>query len=378
MDLLSLLTPVPPAARQHATDGSLGEHIRLFGSDAGTDLPEGTAVALVGIPEDRFTGRGGESRAPAGVRKALYELSNPFGDRVVTDLGDLKPGHTLNDTYCAVDMLVSYLRDRDIVTVLIGGSYDVTYGALLPAVRHERFLHWTSVHPHVFPEDYRYADKISPLSRILWTPGQDLEYTQVGGQKYLASATQWAHVEQYYDVLRLGVVREDLEMVEPYLRDSHVVSLSMTAVRYADAPETSWLSPNGFMAEEVCRLAFFAGTSPTCGVFSVGDMRPKGRRTLNVTACAAAQCIWHFLSGLSLRVREHPSENAANFQKYIVSLDQSGQTLHFLKSTLTGRWWMLLPGEEGRPPAVTACSQSDYERACNNEMPSRWCKLIRR
>ena len=74
MDLLSLLTPVSPAARQHATDGSLGEHIRLFGSDAGADLPEGTAVAIVGIPEDRLTGHRGEAKAPAGVRKALYEL----------------------------------------------------------------------------------------------------------------------------------------------------------------------------------------------------------------------------------------------------------------------------------------------------------------
>ena len=342
------------------------------------DLPEETAVALVAVPEDRCTGGHGERRAPAGVRKALYELANPLGDKCIVDLGDLKPGKTLHDTYCAVDMLTGMLRERSILTVLVGGTADLAYGALLAAVRHERFLHWSSVHPQVFPEDYRQDEAMSPLSRLLLEPSEDLEYTQIGAQNYLVSASRWEHVDQYYDILRLGLARADMEAVEPYLRDSHVLSLSMTSVRYADAPEASWLSPNGFMSEDVCRLSFFAGTGTHCDIFGVYDMKPKGRTVYNVTTCLAAQCIWHFLQGVAMRVPEHPLTTPEHFQKYIVSLDQSGQTLYFLKSLHTGRWWMALPQPDGRPPLITACSKGDYDRACSNEMPSRWCKLIRR
>lgn len=377
MQLSDWLSPLSSSIKTlHTIEGSIGEHIKIYGVDFEDYLPDDTQVAIVGIAEDRCT-HGGEALAVDGIREALYDLANPLSGQVIVDLGLLKNGKTLKDTYYAVDALTSFLRERNVITVIVGGSTDITYGTLLPVVRGERFLHWTSIHPHVFPENYHHTELDSPLSQLLWTPNDDLEYTQVGYQTYLCSVARLSHIQQYYDAFRLGVVRSNMEAVEPYFRDSHIVSLSMTAVRYADAPQTSLLSPNGFMGEDVCQLSFFAGTSTHCDIFGVYDVVQSQKVRIHVTDCLAAQAIHHFLQGVQMRVNENPLLQPEGFQKYMVSLDKVDQVLYFQKSLRTGRWWLELAHPDGAP-MVTACSQLDYEKACNNDIPDRWCKLIQR
>ena len=114
-------------------------------------------------------------------------------------------------------------------------------------------------------------------------------------------------------------------------------------------------------------------------VFGVFDALLRGRDETNGTVSLAAQAVWHFLQGVSLRVDENPIAHPEDFQKYIVSLDNSaGQELYFLKSLQTGRWWLATPQQDWVILKVTACSKTDYEKACNNEIPDRWCKLIQR
>jgi hypothetical protein len=49
----------------------------------------------------------------------------------------------------------------------------------------------------------------------------------------------------------------------------------------------------------------------------------------------------------------------------------------FVKSNLTDRWWIELPGETDENFYV-ACSYDDYLKANRNEVPDRWVQAMER
>lgn len=90
-----------------------------------------------------------------------------------------------------------------------------------------------------------------------------------------------------------------------------------------------------------------------------------------LTAKQIAQMIWYFIDG------KHKSKQEANlnetsafneFHTFFAEVD----TL-FLQSKRSNRWWMKLPNQK-----YIACSQKDYIKASNNEMPERWLRALER
>ena len=73
--------------------------------------PEKADLVIIGVEEDRNSFISGASKAPDEIRKQLYNL-NRIGPRFkVLDLGNLKTGHNINDSYFAL---------RDICDFFIG------------------------------------------------------------------------------------------------------------------------------------------------------------------------------------------------------------------------------------------------------------------
>ena len=59
-------------------------------------------LVIIGVEEDRNASVGGSAKAPDEIRKHLYNL-NRIGPRVkIVDLGNLKTGHSVNDSYFAL------------------------------------------------------------------------------------------------------------------------------------------------------------------------------------------------------------------------------------------------------------------------------------
>src|SRR5688572_113373 len=78
----------------------------------GDDFPEleNVDIAILGIAESRNSiNNEGSMYAPNAVRKYLYKLfSGEFNPKVI-DLGDIKAGHSTEDTYYAVRTTVDAL-----------------------------------------------------------------------------------------------------------------------------------------------------------------------------------------------------------------------------------------------------------------------------
>jgi hypothetical protein len=162
--------------------------------------------------------------------------------------------------------------------------------------------------------------------------------------------------------MRLSEYRTDNNAIEPLLRDSNFLAIDLAAVRHSDGGTS--LSPNGLYAEELCQIANCAGLSNTVSHVNI----ICNYRENIVTSKLIAQTIWHFADGLSNRIVENPSKS--KFKKFIVNMENSSVNMVFYKSNITNRWWIEVSSQN--KTKIIACTFSDYQCACNNNIPAKW------
>ena len=89
--------------------------------------------------------------------------------------------------------------------------------------------------------------------------------------------------------------------------------------------------PNGFYAEEICQLAWYAGYSGQTSVFGVFnyfsdfDFRDTGSKLIS-------QIIWHFIDGYMQNPSENPENGLKNFEQLHVFCEIISTDLLFIKS----------------------------------------------
>ena len=110
------------------------------------------------------------------------------------------------------------------------------------------------------------------------------------------------------------------------------------------------------------------------GIFELSPLNDNNDHTVHL----AAQTIWYFLDGFSIRIRENPQLGGA--VKFIVSMQAAGKDITFYKSLKTERWWMEIPAINpvtGQNYLIS-CNYEDYQLASTDEIPERWLKAFHR
>ena len=145
----------------------------------------------------------------------------------------------------------------------------------------------------------------------------------------------------YFDSYRLGVVRSDIEEVEPILRNADILSVDLSSVRLSDAPATYEGSPNGFYGEEMCQILRYAGLGG--GLLSLGIYEYDHTKDINnQTAQLIAQMMWYFLEGYFHRMKRLTPQEG-DFVKYHVSMRDGEFDATFYKNKQLNKWWMEIP-----------------------------------
>jgi hypothetical protein len=205
-----------------------------------------------------------------------------------------------------------------------------------------------------------------------------LNYVNIGQQAYFAPQKLQDKLENLgHESIRLGVARTGMEIIEPVLRDSDLVSIDMSCVRHSDAPGVSVPGPNGFTGEELCQIARYAGASSKIKALGIFEILP--RKDFNdQTSHLAAQAAWYFMEGYLHRIEEDPREKGS--RKFMVETTSPNEHIVFYKSLKSERWWFELPVKEPGTEKyyIISCSHEDYKKACNRELPDRWWKRMRR
>ncbi len=357
-----------------------GHSFTIFKTD--TDFPdlESTQLAIVGVAESRNSEQNaGSQYAPQAVRQFLYKQFGHATSLSVTDLGDIKAGHTVEDTYYALRTTVDTLVRKNIIPIIIGGSQDLTYAQFLGYSELEQTINIAAI-DSVFdlgnPEEpitnFSYLGKI-----ILHQPNYLFNYSNIGYQTYLVDPASLQMMSRlYFDCYRLGAVRDKIEEAEPIIRQADMITFDITAVKHSDAPANPNASPNGFYAEEACQMMRYAGMNDKLSSIGLYEINPEFD-TSGKTAHLAAQMIWCFMDGFYNRKNDYPSRTNPDYVRFHVVLQDEKYEINFYKSKKSDRWWMEIPypphkGLKFERHTLIPCSYKDYELAVSNEIPDRW------
>ena len=385
MDLNGYLDPVSlerPEFEYLGGKESFSYHISVHTPDHPIRELDKHQVAIIGVPVDENGFIQGSKEAPDKIRSKLYLLSRIHPDLKIYDLGNVKNGGSVNDTYYALRDILLELRERDIVSIILGGSQDLSRGVFLALEKQEGLHHVLTIDSMLdFSGEASDLSSRTYLNQILSEDcRKNFSYMNLGHQAYFVSESQLQQLENtYLESIRLGDARRRIQDTEPMIRDSEFISLDMGVVRHADAPGVSTPSPNGFFSNELCQITRYAGLSEQVRILGLFEMNPP-RDSNDQTAHLAAQSIWYFLEGLSHRIRENPLDTPEHIKKFIVNLNAAGHDIIFHKSTLSERWWMEIPVKN--PVSgynfFVSCSYEDYQQACNEELPDRWWRFLHR
>lgn len=340
-------------------------------------------LALIGLPQDQSAFISGSAEAPDHIRGMLYQLKKINNNVKVYDLGNLKITDKINDSYFAIRDIALELIENNVIPLFIGGSQDLAYGVLLALEKLNGIQQLLSIDPRLdfWPDKENGLHSRNYLNYIFEEKKKEkFIYSNIAHQAYFVADEQFDLVEkELMESIRLGEIRENLQLAEPLIRDSDFISIDMNVVRHSDAPGVSIPSPNGLFGNELCTLTRYAGLSEkvkACGIFECDPSRDLNQQTSHL----AAQSIWYFIEGLSNRVKENPAETPEHTTKFIITMNEADQELIFHKSNISERWWIEIPVKN---PATNhnffiSCSYEDYQSACNHEIPDRWWRFLRR
>jgi arginase family enzyme len=346
--LSDFLEPAP--FREIAADRSFNEY--QFGYRLDPEHRQEDAageVVLVGMKEQRGDGFPLETVSPDLIRRQLYGMYQWQEQPGITDLGNIRPGATLKDSYVALRTVLEELLAMNKTVIILGGSHDLTHGQYQAYFQRQQIIEATVVDALIdMHDDQGIPSRHFLMEMLTGQPNYIGHYNHIGFQSYFVHPGLLETLDKLrFDCYRLGRVRENIEEMEPVIRQSHMLSLDMCALRSADSP-ASKLSPNGFAGEEICTLLRYAGMSSRLSSLGLYGYRAEFDRD-ELSAIQAAQMIWYFLDGVRIRKKEADLDDREAFVEFHVSFTDVETA--FLKSRQTGRRWMQLPGGAFKPCA---------------------------
>jgi arginase family enzyme len=336
-------------------------------------------IAILGVPEARYSSNNeGSKSAPDEIRNAFYKLFYWKNDATILDLGNLILGKTVEDTYAILSDIIAYLLEQKVVPIILGGSNDLAFANYQAYKKLEKIVNIVSV-----DSKFDLGNEKEPISSdgylnkiVLQQPNYLLNYSNIGYQTYLNGSEDIELMKQlFFETYRVGVLRKDMEEIEPIVRNAEMLALDISAVRQSDAPGNANVSVNGFYGEEICHIALFAGLSDKLSSFGVYEYNPLLDYNTQ-TSQLIAQILWYFIEGFTHRQNDTLFKDQDQYIKHTVPVTNALNELVFYQSKKTGRWWIEVPffhiKTQQDKKYFLPCSQNDFNTACKDVVPERW------
>lgn len=351
-------------------DTQLGKHIAM-NENYFPDV-EQADIILLGCGENRGSlAAENINQGPDAIRKEFYSLFHWHKDVQVADVGNIKIGATMNDTYAALRSVVNEFISHNKRVVILGGSHDLTLAQYKAYAVKEQIIEATCIDAKIDLD----MDSVLPANHFLMEmlvgePNFIKHYNHIGFQSYLVHPAMLETIDKLrFDCYRVGRVKENMEDMEPVIRNSNLFSFDISSIQHAHAP-ANHVTPNGFTGEEACQLMQYAGMSTNVSTIGLYGYVPQ-QDSYSLTAKQLSHMLWYLMDGISKGKLEAKLEDRENFTEYKMAFAEVETT--FLQSKKTGRWWM--ETTEGK---MTACSYADYMSAASNDIPERWLRAAER
>ena len=351
-------------------EGQLGSTIDLY-NEAFPDIDEADIV-IVGCGEQRGSGLiHGQSKAPDIIRRNFYQLYYWHQDIRIADIGNIKTGSLYTDSYAALRTVVKEILDAGKTVIILGGSHDLTLSQYNAYAENKKAIEAVCVDALIdLNLDSPFKHENFLMEMLTGEPNFIRHYNHIAFQSFYVHPRMLETMDKLrFDCYRVGSVKENIDEMEPVIRNSNLFSFDISAIANTYAPSNK-ISPNGLSGEESCLLMRYAGMSPnvdSIGIYGYNAEEDKDE----LTAKQIAHMLWYVLDGRSRGRREAELNETDSFSEYHTAFAEVATT--FLHSKKTGRWWMQLPDKR-----FIACSYKDYLLASSNEIPERWLRAQER
>ncbi|MFK7795988.1 MAG: hypothetical protein AB8E82_00940 [Aureispira sp.] len=351
LQLASLSTP-SSASFQY------GQHLSIH--QEGQTKWQEAHIALIGY---------GAAETYQAVREQLAMLSVNFKPNRVIDLGLVKPN------LLPLTELLDILLRQGIFPIVVAEKRDALMAQLKAYEQGSEQIALAMVDPKL---DYKLEEEKGLLNQLLqYSPQLLQQLTCIGSQSYLINPTVVQLLQQkQVNIYRLGSVVQQLEEVEPMVRQADIAGFSLRAIRGADVPALAPRNPNGLTAAQACQLVRYMSVSDQLSSLCIYDWKPQ-HEDYGQTALLTAQLIWFAIAGFYARVYEWPIQRK-QLRAYVVDNKLLDTSVTFYKSQKSDRWWVAIPKEFSATEPLVACSYSDYKMACEGEVPERLLQAIAR
>ena len=364
-------------------NSQLGQSIMTYTKGDFPNLAEADLVVF-SVPEYRGTKHECDIDSIENIRHQLYQLFEGQERLRIADLGQLILGEKITDTYQLLTDVLVECEQRNLFTLIIGGGQDLTLSQYRSCVELGKLSNMVCFDSR-FDIDHNQSGvaSLTYLSEIIKIqPNVLFNFTNLGYQTYLNNQDSIKLLDKlYFDAYRLGEIRQNIEEVEPSLRNADFVSFDMGCVRISDNPSVISGSPNGFTSEEACQIMRYAGISgrlKSLGIFNY----VRSKDTNFQSEKLIAQMIWCFFEGFFHKMKRF-KPNDDDMVKYHISLRDGEFNTCFYKNKKLDKWWVKIPlinlkSQIPNENYFIPCSYNDYKTAVKGEIPERWWKAFQK
>ena len=353
---------------------SIGNKILCYDIDV-CDLSK-TDIALIGLNESRGSSDFNKNYLKTNnLRKELYSLFCGDWSINLIDLGDVINGDKLSDTYYALQVISEILLKNNVIPVFIGGSQDLTFPIYKSYCNKDIDINLTTIdNKFDVGQIKKEINNRSFVSNIIMDEKNKLNhYSNIGFQTFLNSQEEIDLLEKiHFESYRLGEVDRQVDIIEPCLRNSNIISVDFKSVK---ASELNFAHnfPNGFQSNQICVISRYAGLSNNVSSFGIFEVFDN-----DISCSLLSHVIWYFIEGFSLRIAESPKNEDFKGNSYHVSI--GNEHLKFFESELSQKWWFELNriNNNSNVSTLIPCSNQDYIDACNQKISKRILLSLKR
>lgn len=335
-------------------------------------------IAIVGLTETRGCSYL-EDTGVKQIREKLYGLKKGSGSCNIVDLGNLRNGPDLEETYKRIQTIGHYLMSNDVLPILIGGSQDLNIGQFFSYEEEEKMVSILNVDSRFDLGNPKQTEAYEHHLHRIFThlPNYLFNYSQLGHQSYLVNSDATKVLEQLsFSPIRLGELRENIQQMEPHIREADMLTFDISSIQSIYCPAGNQTEIFGLTGEEACQIMWYAGMNDKLSSVGIYEYNPVKDTDNRQSAMVVATMIWYFIEGFKNRKSEKGFQTN-DYMKYIVTTDSSEtESIVFYKSRLSDKWWMEVPNRAHTGiydrNYIVPCDFEDYELATSGEVPERW------
>jgi formiminoglutamase len=324
-------------------------------------------IIIVGMDETRGMGIPNKFANVIAIRSQLYQLYCWHENIKIADIGNIKLGKNLSDSYAAIKIVISELLEANKKIIFLGGSHDLTLGLYYAFQNNKTRIEFTNIDAKINLSLDEPLRSENFLVEMLTSENNYVShYNHLGFQSYFVHPQMMVTLDNLrFDCVRVGKVRQNIANYEPTIRNSNLVSIDISALQQAFMPCNS-ITPNGFAGDEACILTKYVGMSNSNNILGLFGYSNKNDNQ-QIGAIQLAQMIWYYIDGFNSLLNEKNSTDKENYNEFITAF--ADEQIVFYQNKENNKWWMQMPNGK-----KIACNYEDYVQASQNDMPEMWLR----